>query len=156
MILTDHHKEISTSQAGLELIGNAEGCRKAPYFCPANILTVGIGTTESIGIKIEQNRTYTEKEIAEFYTKGIKQAEDCVNRFGNGRNMPQGAFDAMTSITFNLGCSKMKHSTLFTMAMNGYTPRMCDQFPRWVYANGKKLAGLVKRREKEKALCLQR
>ncbi|HHF7321725.1 TPA: lysozyme, partial [Haemophilus influenzae] len=28
------------------------------------------------------------------------------------------------------------------------------EFPRWVYASGKKLAGLVVRREKEKALCL--
>ncbi|MDQ9401640.1 lysozyme, partial [Serratia marcescens] len=27
--------EVKTSRAGLELIGNAEGCRRDPYKCPA-------------------------------------------------------------------------------------------------------------------------
>ncbi|NNI27984.1 glycoside hydrolase family protein, partial [Pasteurella multocida] len=31
---------------------------------------------------------------------------------------------------------------------------MCDQFPRWKYANGKVLRGLEIRRQKERELCL--
>lgn len=35
--------EVKTSQAGLELIGNAEGCRRDPYKCPADVWTDGAG-----------------------------------------------------------------------------------------------------------------
>ncbi|WP_018652254.1 lysozyme [Actinobacillus capsulatus] len=31
---------------------------------------------------------------------------------------------------------------------------VCNEFSRWVYSDGRKLKGLVIRREKEKALCL--
>ena len=68
--------------------------------------------------------------------------------------MPQGAFDALSSITFNLGCGKLKNSTLFKMARQGYSKAMCNQFSRWIYANGEPLKGLIERREKERALCL--
>lgn len=146
--------EIRTTEQGQEIIGNAEGCRRDPYICPADVLTVGIGSTEASGQKIEKNRKYSDKEIAERWVKDIQIAEKCVNLYGNGRSMPQGAFEAMTSITFNVGCGTMKKSTLFKMANKGYRPEMCEQFSRWVYAGGKKLNGLVKRREQERRLCL--
>ena len=57
--------EIRTSKAGLEIIGNAEGCYRDPYKCPADVLTVGIGSTEAGGEPIVRNKTYTDKEIAE-------------------------------------------------------------------------------------------
>lgn len=146
-------KEIRTSQAGLLLIGNAEGCQQKPYQCPADVLTVGIGTTHAVE-PIKRNKVYSLQEIADLYAKGIKQAENCVITYANGNAMPQGAFDALVSLTFNVGCGKLKHSTLFKMAKQGYSPAMCDQFPRWVYANGKVLTGLVERRNKERARCL--
>ena len=68
--------------------------------------------------------------------------------------MPQGAFDALVSITFNVGCGKLKNSSLFKMARQGYSKAMCNQFERWIYAAGKPLKGLIERRQKEKNLCL--
>lgn len=153
-IMFNNNKDIRTSQAGIDIIGNAESCRTRPYYCPAGHLTIGVGSTESNSGKIE-NRTYSLEEIANRWAVDIKTAERCVNRYGNGKNMPQGAFDAMVSITFNVGCQKIRQSTLFKMARNGYTQQMCDQFPRWVYANGNKLKGLEIRRNKERQLCLQ-
>lgn len=35
---------VRTSERGLELIGNAESCRRDPYACPAGVLTDGIAT----------------------------------------------------------------------------------------------------------------
>ncbi|MEE3609031.1 MULTISPECIES: lysozyme [Pasteurellaceae] len=153
LVINQYTDKIRTSEQGLALIGNAEGCYQQPYQCPADVLTVGIGSTEASGQKITQ-RHYSLEEIAARWVRDIQRAEACVNRYANGRNMPQGAFDALTSITFNVGCGKMKSSTLYKMAMNGYSPAMCDQFPRWVYANGKVLKGLVDRRNKERARCL--
>lgn len=146
--------ELRLSPAGAEIIGNAEGCRRDPYICPAGVLTVGIGSTDAGGEKIDRKKRYTEKEIADRWKDDIKDAEACVNRFANGAELPQGAFDAAVSITFNVGCGAMKRSTLFKYASQGNITAMCNQFPRWVYADGKKLRGLEIRREKEKALCL--
>ena len=36
------------NREGLELIGNAEACRRDPYMCPAGVLTVGIGSTGNV------------------------------------------------------------------------------------------------------------
>lgn len=148
-----HGNELQTSKQGLLLIGNAEGCQRKPYHCPSDVLTFGIGTTEAVE-KIIPNKIYSNEEIASAFAKGVKQAEKCVNTYANGQKMPQGAFDALTSITFNVGCGKLKNSTLFKMAKKGYSKSMCGQFERWIYANGKPLKGLIDRRQKEKALCL--
>lgn len=68
--------------------------------------------------------------------------------------MSQGAFDALVSITFNVGCGKLKNSQLFKLARRGEKQAMCGQFSRWIYANGKPLKGLIERRQKEQARCL--
>lgn len=153
-LVQTQHTEIRTSKQGLELIGNAEGCRRDPYKCPADIITVGIGSTEASGQKIDITHKYTNEEIADRWARDLVIAEHCVNFYGNGQKMPQGAFDAMTSITFNLGCGNMKNSQLFRMARKGYSKAMCDQFSRWIYSNGVILKGLVTRRAQERNLCL--
>ncbi|MDP8176345.1 lysozyme [Pasteurella skyensis] len=153
-IVKTQYPQIKVSQKGLEVIGKAEGCRKEPYYCPAHHLTVGIGSTESSGHKIQHNKIYSLQEIAERWKDDLLIAQQCVEKYANGNAMPQGAYDALVSITFNIGCRTMKKSTLFQLAKQGYSPKMCDQFPRWVYAGGRKLRGLIKRRAKEKALCL--
>ena len=43
---------------------------------------------------------------------------------------------------------------MFRLMRNGKYVAGCNQLTRWVYAGGRKLEGLIKRREKEKALCL--
>ncbi|SUT91566.1 lysozyme [Actinobacillus lignieresii] len=155
IIGTKYSSEIRTSEQGLAIIGDAEGCRQQSYICPAGYWTYGIGTAETSGEKIEKNKIYTLDEIAKSWVNNIKIAEQCVNRYANGQKQPQGTFDALVSITFNTGCAAMRKSTLFKMANHGYSAAMCEQFNRWVYAGGQKLAGLVKRRQQERVLCLQ-
>ena len=146
--------EITLSPAGAEIIGNAEGCRREPYKCPADVLTVGIGSTEYSGLPIEPKRIYTDLEIAERWKNDIQVAEKCVNQYGNGRNLPQPIFDAATSITFNVGCGAMRKSTMFKYLNAGKYVQACNELSRWTRAGGRVLPGLVSRREKEKQLCL--
>ncbi|OOF80230.1 lysozyme [Rodentibacter caecimuris] len=154
-LLQLNHPDLRTSQAGMEIIGNAEGCRRDPYQCPSDVLTVGIGSTEASGEKINPNKRYTDKEIADRWANDLRIAEHCVNQYGNGSNLPQGTFDAMTSIVFNVGCGAMRKSTMFRKANAGDYVGACHELPKWVYAGGKKLRGLEIRREKERALCLR-
>ncbi|HHL2710462.1 TPA: lysozyme [Yersinia enterocolitica] len=141
---------VRTSERGLELIGNAESCRREPYVCPAGIITDGVGNTHGV---ISGTRK-TDAQIAADWEKNILEAEHCVIRYANGNKLPQGAFDAATSITFNAGCPSMQKSTMFQYFRAGNVTAACEQFTRWVYGGGKKLAGLVVRRDKERALCL--
>lgn len=146
-----HQAETRISEAGLEVLANAENCTLNAYKCPANVWTNGVGNTSNVDPK----KILTINEVVEDLKRNVRSAEDCVNSYANGAKLPQGAFDALTSITFNVGCEKLKNSTLFKMARKGYSVSMCNQFERWIYSNGKPLKGLISRREKEKALCLK-
>lgn len=141
---------VRTNERGLELIGNAESCRREPYACPAGVLTDGIGNTHGVRSGVRK----TDEQIARDWEMNILEAEKCVNSYGNGKKLSDDTFSAVTSLTFNVGCSAMQKSTLFQMLRQGETSLACQQFPRWVYAGGMKLNGLVTRREAEKALCL--
>lgn len=148
IVLSSGH--VRTNQRGLELIGNAESCRRDPYVCPAGVLTDGIGNTH--GVKAGTRKT--DAQIAAEWEKNILAAEKCVNSYAAGTKLSDNTFSAVTSITFNLGCGAMQKSTLFWMLRQGETEKACQQFSRWVYADGVQLPGLVTRRSKEKALCL--
>ncbi|TEA26392.1 lysozyme [Candidatus Schmidhempelia bombi] len=150
IVSANYPDEIRTSKTGLEIIGHAESCVREPYYCPANVLTVGIGST---GSNIE-HRSYSDEEIAKRWVNDIKTAERCVNRYANGFHLPQSVFDAVTSITFNIGCTKMRDSTMYKYLNQGNYKAACNEFPRWNKAGGQVLNGLVNRREKEKKLCL--
>ena len=75
-----------TSRFGLELIGNAEGCRRDPYKCPADVLTDGIGNTH--GVKPGARKT--DQQIAADWQKNILAAERCVTNYAAGDKLPQG------------------------------------------------------------------
>jgi lysozyme len=143
---------VRTNERGLELIGNAESCRRDPYVCPAGISTDGIGNTHNVIAGTHK----TDAQIAADWEKNILAAERCVNSYGNGKKLSDNTFSAVASITFNAGCGSMQKSTLFAMLREGPVAykSACNQFPRWVYAGKTVLPGLVKRREAEKQLCL--
>lgn len=145
------HGTLRTNRAGLELIGNAEGCRRDPYTCPAGIITDGIGNTHNV----KPGTRKTDEQIARDWEKNIDAAEKCVNAYAEGKSLTDNTFSAVTSITFNVGCAGVRKSTLFSLLRQNHIEQACNQFPRWVYGGGKILPGLVERRSKEKALCLK-
>lgn len=147
--------EIRTNKAGLEIIGNAEGCRKDAYLCPAGRWTQGIGSTNNV----KKDKIKTDSEIAQDFIFNIKQAEQCLNTYANGKVMPDNVFSAFSSFTFNTGCTKSRKYSVYNLLKEGKYIEACNALPKYVYAkiDGKKVPvhGLVIRREKEKNLCLQ-
>ena len=86
---------------------------------------------------------------AEMFLKAdLYDVEKQVDSLGLDLNQPQ--FDALVSFAFNLGFYKLKTSTLLkTIREGGSVRAIKKEFKRWVYAGGKKLRGLERRREWE-------
>lgn len=141
---------VRTNERGLELIGNAESCRRDPYVCPAGVLTDGMGNTHGVKPGTIKN----DQQIAAEWEKNILDAESCVNRYANGKKLSDDTFSAAVSVTFRAGCGNMRSSTMFSLFRSGDLKAACSQFPRWVYGGGRILPGLVTRAGKEEALCL--
>ena len=68
------------------------------------------------------------------------------------RDLSAGQFDALVSFTFNLGAGALQRSTLRRCCNQGRDGEAPAQFLRYVYAAGRRLPGLVKRRAAEAAL----
>ena len=136
--------EYKASDELKELIGQFEGLVLKAYRCPAGVLTIGFGHTK--GVKAGQ--TITEEQAYKFLEEDIKPIEKYLNKVNICKT--QGEFDALVDFIFNLGLGSFKSSTLYKYIKAGRSDDdICSQFRRWVYANGKKLNGLVRRREAE-------
>ncbi len=109
---------VRTNERGLELIGNAESCRRDPYVCPAGVLTDGIGNTHDVKADVRK----TDEQIARDWEMNILEAEKCVNNYASGKRLSDDTFSAVTSITFNVGCGAMRKSTLYAMLRDGPLP----------------------------------
>ena len=141
---------MNISETGIQLIKKFEGCSLKAYKCPAGIWTIGYGHT--LGVK--EGQTITKEQAETFLKQDIRSFELTVN---NLVNVPlnQGQFDALVSFCYNLGTGNLKKSTLLKLINKKDYIGAAEQFDRWVYASGKKLPGLVKRRTAEKELFLK-
>ena len=61
---------------------------------------------------------------------------------------------AIISLVYNIGDGNFIKSTLLKKLNQGDIKGACNQFPRWVYAKGKRIQGLVNRRADERLICL--
>lgn len=68
-------------------------------------------------------------------------------------SLRQCQWDAIVSFVFNVGIGNFKSSTLLAkIRINPDDNSIMDEFLRWVYANGKVMKGLQKRRLAEMKL----
>ncbi len=150
--------ELRISQKGLAIIGDAEGCQQSPYTCPAGLATNGIGNTHGV-----PDQVVTLEQVAKDWVKNLQSAERCITRAEQrtGRTMTQGQFDAFTSFSFNTGCARFMRNPdssatrIFTYIKKGNFEQACAELPKWVYGGGQKLPGLVNRRGREYARCME-
>jgi len=140
------------SQVGIDLIKRFEGFASEPYYCPGGKLTVGYGhvMTDEEAATVER----ITKEHAEILLRqDAKIAEEAINKLVSVA-IKQNQFDALVSFVFNVGGHAFEKSTMLKLLNNNDIGAAARQFDRWVYAAGKKLEGLARRRAAEKALFL--
>lgn len=125
----------------IEKIKEFEGVRLTAYKDSAGVLTIGVGHTR--GVKPGQR--ITEKQAESLLKGDLAEAERYVNSLK--LNLTQGQFDALVDFAYNVGAGDLAGSTLLAkIRAKAPTAEIQEQFKRWVYAKGKKLGGLVKRR----------
>lgn len=132
------------------LIAGFEGYRPKAYLDPVGIPTICYGHTE--GVKIGQTRTKAECDA--LLALDIDEGFVALDRHAT-RAMSLEMRVAMASFIYNVGEANFKKSTLLKKLNLGDFKGACDELPKWVYAKGKKLPGLVNRRHMERRLCLK-
>lgn len=133
---------------GLSLIKRFEGFSSTPYRCPAGYLTIGYGHV----IRATENvRRISEADAYALLREDAGQAERAVLRLVSVP-LTDGQFDALVSFTFNLGAGALQRSTLRRKVNGGEHSAAPHEFMKWVWAGGRKLPGLIKRRAAEAAL----
>lgn len=137
------------SQAGLELIKEFEGFRSNAYRDSVGVATIGYGHTK--GVRMGDVITRAQGEA--FLLGDTQHAQESVERLVTVP-LTQNQYDALVSFTFNLGSGNLASSTLLKKLNDGDYQGAADEFPRWVHAGGKKLEGLVRRRNAERRLFL--
>jgi lysozyme len=134
-----------------------EGLRLEPYLCPAGIPTIGYGSTKypnGTPIKIsdaaisEQTAEMMLGHEVEYFVSAT--ARICPILLAQ----PPNKLAAIADFSFNLGVGRLKQSTLRRCINKEEWEESGDQLLRWVWAAGRKLPGLVKRRHVERALFL--
>ena len=133
----------------MRLIKRFEGCRLKAYYCPAGVLTCGWGST---GRDILPNTVWTQ-EYAD--RRLIRDA----NAFLHATRLlcPQlndSQLAAIADFAYNLGIGRLKASTLKKRLNEGNMELAAKELKKWVYGKGKKLPGLIKRRQAEVELLL--
>lgn len=141
---------MKASSEGRQRLQAFEGLRLAAYKDEGGVWTVGYGHTGSqVGPRTKITREQAEKllegrleEVAASVTALVKVP------------VSQAQFDALVSLTYNIGAGAFKRSTLLRKLNAGDYAGAAEQFMRWRYVRGVESMGLLKRRKAERDLFL--
>ena len=134
------------SNNGLALIKQFEGCRLSAYKCQSSerYYTIGYG---HYGADVTQGMTITQEQADNFLLNDCDKFVDHVNTYMGKYNFNQNQFDALVSFAFNTGnINQLTNNGTRSIA------EISAKIPEYCKAAGKKLGGLVTRRNKEKEL----
>lgn len=140
---------IKASDTAVMLILGYESCRLEPYQCSGGHWTDGIGNT----FDVKPGHKITEDAAAKRFISHLARFERGLESLIKVE-INQHVFDAMVSFSYNVGLDAFEHSRLLEKLNDGDIDGACDELPRWIYSNGKRLRGLVRRRKAERQLCL--
>lgn len=137
---------LRTSQNGINLIKQFEGCHLKSYKCTAGIWTIGYGHTAGV----YNGMTISQVQAESFLKDDLFKYEEKVNKYYTKYIWTQNEFDALVSFAFNIG-------SIDQLTANGTRSRyqIIEKILQYNKANGKILSGLTRRREAEKKLFLE-
>ena len=126
-----------------------EGYRPTAYRDPVGIATICYGHTATA----RMGQTLSQAQCTELLQADLGHAFSAVDRRAQV-DLPPPTRAALASFVYNVGEGAFARSTLLRKLNQGDVRGACHELSRWVYAGGRKLNGLVKRRATERELCL--
>ena len=144
---------MKASSKCIALIKSFEGFCGKPYICPAGVPTIGYGSTryeDDTPVKLTDPTIDEHKAMVIMYAT-LRQYEDAVHRYVQ-IELNQDQFDALVDFAYNCGAQNLRTSTMLKYINAGDFKKAQAEFSKWVNGGGKKLPGLVRRREAERIL----
>ena len=147
------------SEKGLDLLAQWEGIELKMYKDVAGLPTIGVGHLLTQD-ELSSGKILIQDQVVR-YANGLTKEQvmhllagdvENVEKFVTGQvqvNLKPHQFDALVSFTFNVGKGAFKNSTLLKVLNNGRYDEVPNQLARWVYAGGRKIQGLINRRNNE-------
>lgn len=134
------------SQNGLDMIKSFEGLRLTTYKDCAGVKTIGYGHT---GSDVYYGQRITEREAESLLLADLARFERHVNSYDSAYGWTQNEYDAMVSFAYNVG-------NIDGLTYNGIRSKkiIADKMLQYCKAGGKRVTGLVTRRQKERELFL--
>ena len=139
------------NEKGLAIIKESEGLSLIPYICPGGFLSIGYGNRTHA----EEFDSITEEQAEQFLQEDLQDTYYGLAITTQHLILTDNQWSALVSFVYNVGIGKFIQSTLKRKLQAGDYEGAANEFTKWVYAEGKKLNGLVKRREKERSLFLE-
>ncbi|TMU24617.1 lysozyme [Halomonas sp. ATBC28] len=127
-----------------------EGYQPTAYRDPVGVPTICFGHTATA----RMGQTLSQERCTELLQADLGHAFSAVDRRAQ-LDLPPPTRAALASFVYNVGEGAFARSTLLRKLNAGDLRGACHELSRWVYAGGRKLNGLVKRRATERELCLQ-
>jgi len=131
----------------MALVRQFEGLRLRAYYCPAGVLTCGYGAT---GPDITPATVWTPEQAEERMTRDAELYLAAARKLCPG--LSPAPLAAVADFAYNLGATRLSASTLRRKINKGDMEAAAMEFSKWVYAGGRKLPGLVARRECERRI----
>ncbi len=129
-----------------------EGLRTKAYFCPAGKITIGVGHTgPEVRLQDEWSR---DKCIVVMRMDAERFISGTLTICPTLADKPH-ALAAIADFSYNLGLGQLKASTLRRKLNAGDIDGAAKELRKWVMGGGRKLPGLVIRRETERLLLLK-
>ncbi|KAK3293582.1 lysozyme-like domain-containing protein [Chaetomium fimeti] len=151
-------KAPKSNSATVDLIGKSEGFSSKVYNDPAGYPTVGYGhlCTKAKCAEIKYKIPLSVSDGKKLLADDMKKFEKCITAMLTSKavlNLNQ--YGALVSWSFNVGCGAAQGSSLIKRLNKGENVNkvLSNELPKWVHAGGKKLPGLVTRRNREIALA---
>lgn len=132
---------MKTSQKGIDLIKQFEGCRLNAYKAvpTEKCYTIGYG---HYGSDVAPNMTITQAQADAYLAQDLERNEKSVNT--TGLKLNQNQFDALVSFTYNCGAGNLKK-----LVTGRDLDQIADAILFYNKAGGQVLAGLIRRRQAE-------
>jgi lysozyme len=137
--------------AGLAKLKGFEALKLKAYRDGGGVWTIGWGHT---GKDVHEGLEITQEQAEHLLMADLGYFEAGVDALTRDVPTTDNQFAAMVCLAFNIGLERFRNSTVLKRHKLGNKIGAANAFLLWVYDNGKRVQGLINRREQERKMYL--